>query len=200
MNNPAKVTLSNGELTMACDTNAILTKRAIIQTASALFSSNIDAITNIFKNITEGDKKLAAAVPKISKGENYNGFPYVLMDYPALFSKENVFAVRTMFWWGNFFSITLHLKGSYKDKYAPIILKNLQLENDVHLAVGDEEWEHHFEDNNFVIFSSISNALKESIAEKDFLKMALKYELHHWNMMQSILPIGYKKIASLLKP
>lgn len=200
MDNPAKVILSNGELAMACNTNIILTKRAIIESASTIFSSNIKAVDHAFKDVTAGDKKLAASVPKISKGENYNGFPYVLMDYPAMFGKENIFAIRTMFWWGSFFSITLHLKGSYKDKYAPVLLKNLQLHDAVYLAIGEEEWEHHFEDNNFVIFSSISNAQKQIIAKKDFLKIALKYELHHWNMMQSILPIGYKKIASLLKP
>lgn len=200
MDNPAKVILSNGELAMACNTNIILTKRAIIESAYTLFSSNIKAVDHAFKDITAGDKKLAVSVPKISKGENYNGFPYVLMDYPAMFGKENIFAIRTMFWWGSFFSITLHLKGSHKDKYAPVLLKNLQLHDAVYLAIGEEEWEHHFEDNNFVIFSSISNAQKQIIAKKDFLKIALKYELHHWNMMQSILPIGYKKIASLLKP
>ncbi|MFN0082648.1 MAG: hypothetical protein ACKVOM_09050 [Ferruginibacter sp.] len=200
MDIPAKVILSNGELAMACNTNVILTKRAIIESASMLFNSNIDIVTHTFKDIIAGDKKLTASVPKISKGESYNGFPYVLMDYPALFGKENIFGVRTMFWWGNFFRITLHLKGSYKNKYAPIILKNLQLENDVYLAVGDKEWEHQFEGNNFAIFAAISNVQKQRIAEKNFLKIALKYELHHWNMMQSILPIGYKKIASLLKP
>lgn len=200
MDNPAKVMLSNVELTMACNTNVILTKRAIIESASMLFSSNIIEVSLAFKDVTAGDKKLSASVPKISKGENYKSFPYVLMDYPAFFGKENIFAVRTMFWWGHFFTITLHLKGSYKDKYAPLIFKNLQLENDVYLAVGDEEWEHHFEENNFVVFSSISNDVKQSVAEKPFFKIAIKYELHHWNMMQSILPIGYKKIAGLLKP
>ena len=32
---------------------------------------------------------------------------------PAVFSKENIFAIRTMFWWGNFFSISLHVSGKY---------------------------------------------------------------------------------------
>ncbi len=200
MDNPAKVILSDGELAMACNTNVILTKRAIIESASMLFSSNIDTLTHTFKKIIAADKKLAASVPKIARGENYNGLPYVLMDYPAVFHKENIFAVRTMFWWGNFFSITLHVRGSYKDKYAPVILQNLQTENNVYLAVGHKEWDHQFENDNFVKFSLISNRVKQSIGEKNFLKIALKYELHHWNMMQSILPIGYKKIAGLLKP
>ena len=55
--------------------------------------------------------------PKISRGENYNGLPYVMLDYPRCFGKEDVFAMRTMFWWGNFFSITWHLKGKYSKEY-----------------------------------------------------------------------------------
>jgi hypothetical protein len=46
----------------------------------------------------------------------------------------------------------------------------------------------------------IAETQKTALLEKSFLKIAFKYELHHWNMMQSILPIGYKKIAGLLKP
>ena len=41
--------------------------------------------------------------PKISRGEQYLGLPYVMLDYPRIFSKENVFAIRTFFWWGNYF-------------------------------------------------------------------------------------------------
>jgi hypothetical protein len=51
---------------------------------------------------------------KISRGENYQLLPYIILDYPSYFSRNNIFAVRTMFWWGNFFSITLHLSGDHK--------------------------------------------------------------------------------------
>ena len=62
---------------------------------------------NFFCNLA-----IVQSTPKIAKGENYLQLPYVLLDYPRCFDKENIFAIRTMFWWGNFFSITLHLSGS----------------------------------------------------------------------------------------
>ena len=40
---------------------------------------------------------------KISRGENYRGLPYLILDYPAYFSQKDIFAFRTMFWWGHFF-------------------------------------------------------------------------------------------------
>ena len=106
MDNSTKVMLSAGELAMANDKDFILTKQAVISKAAALFNEQIPVISLNFREVVSTEGTLISAVPKISKGENYNGFPYVIMDYPATFSKENIFALRTMFWWGNFISIT----------------------------------------------------------------------------------------------
>ena len=195
-----KVTVSAGELATATDKEIILTKRAIIESASALFSSVIPCIDKTFSSLLSADKLLIASVPKISKGENYKGFPYVIMDHPASFKKENVFAVRTMFLWGHFFSITLHLSGYCKTYFEQNIYKNLHLEKDIFIAAREEEWEHHFTDDNFVTSANISPSKLTDIKQRKFLKVALKYELHHWNMMQSVLPEGYEKIRGLLNP
>jgi len=64
--------------------------------------------------------------------------------------------------------------------------------------MGENEWQHHFEADNYILFSLLTAEQKKMIAEKNFLKISLKYELHHWNMMQSILPNGYKAIADLI--
>ena len=198
MNNDTKVMLSVGELTMVNDKNIILTKQAIVIKAVELFNSHIPFISKLFKDVFINDDSLSAAVPKISKGENYNGFPYVIMDYPAIFGKQNIFALRTMFWWGNFISITLHLKGKYKELYAPIILKNIIGESDFYISTGEEEWQHDYFEKNYVKSHALSNEVKSKIEGLDFFKISLKYELHHWNMMQSLLLEGYEKIKKLL--
>ncbi len=198
MDNDTKVILSAGELAMATDKNIILTKRAIIEKAIALFRKQIPIISDSFRQIVMNDNALISAVPKISKGENYNGFPYVMMDYPASFSKENIFALRTMFWWGNFISITLHLKGNYKKMHSANILNSMFDDQDLYISLGETEWQHHFEENNFRKASSVTNDLKKQIEHSNFLKVAVKYELHQFNMMQSILPDGYKKIAKTI--
>ena len=198
MDNPTKVMLSASQLAMANDKHIILTKQAIIQKAAALFTEQIPFISNCFREVLMTDDTLILAAPKISKGENYNGFPYVIMDYPAYFSKENIFALRTMFWWGSFISITLHLKGSYKKMYAAKILNKLTADSDFYISVGADEWQHHFEEDNFKKNSSITHDLKIQIENSSFFKIALKYELHHWNMMQSELPEGYKIFLNLI--
>ena len=198
MSDTTKVLLSAGELAMASDKNIILTKLAVTEKAYALFGNMIPSITNIFEPLLLDNKKLIASVPKIYKGENYSGFPYVMMDYPAVFEKENIFAVRTMFWWGNFISITLHISGTYKKYWEKNNFKKLETTSGFFIAVNDSEWQHHFEADNYILFSLLTADVKEKIKEKNFLKVSLKYELHHWNMMQSILPVGYKAVANLL--
>jgi hypothetical protein len=198
MNDTTKVTLSDSQLAMATDKNIILTKRAVVETAGVLFNSLIPYINESFSHVILDTAKLSSSIPKITKGENYNGFPYVILDYPAVFEKENIFAIRTMFWWGNFISITLHLSGKYKKYFEKSILKNLKNENDFFIAIAKTEWQHHFEEDNYKKISAINDGEMKTIQENNFIKIALKYELHHWNLMQSILPEGYKKINGLL--
>jgi hypothetical protein len=196
MNDTAKLTLSSGELALAMDKNIILTKKIIIEKAYNLFSEMAKAANIIFAKNLQPFDTILKAIPKIYKAENYNSFPYVLMDYPSTFEKENIFTVRTMFWWGNFMSITLHLSGEYKTVFEKKILDNREV--DFYICVNENQWQHHFEADNYKPFSTLSVAEIEIIQQRKFIKIALKYELHHWNMMQQILPEGYKKINELL--
>ncbi len=198
MDNNTKVMLSVSELALVNDKRFIESKQEIITKAAALFNQQIPALSVLFKDTFANDQMLLSAVPKISKGENYNGFPYVMMDYPAIFNKQNIFALRTMFWWGNFISITLHLKGNYKDIYGAKLLENSASNSNVYISTGEEEWQHDFTENNFIKSADLTKHLKQKISEKSFFKIAVKYELHHWNMMQSLLPEGYNKIKNLL--
>jgi len=55
-----------------------------------------------FKLLVQQNPALAneaacAIAPKISKGENYEGLPWVILDFPRYFDKENVFAIRCFF-------------------------------------------------------------------------------------------------------
>jgi hypothetical protein len=200
MSDTTKVTLSDGQLAMAVDKNIILTKRAVMETAATLFNSLIASINENFGSTILNVDNLSSSLPKITKGENYNGFPYVILDYPSTFTKENIFAIRTMFCWGNFISITLHLSGKYKKHFEENIFIRIKQEGDFFICVAENQWQHHFEETNYKNVSKITQTEMSTLQQKDFLKVALKYKLHHWNMMQSILPEGYKKINKLLLP
>ena len=91
---------------------------------------------------------------------------------------------------------TLYLKGKYKEKYAANILQIIAGQPDIYVSIN--EWQHDFSEHNFIKATNLSELLKQQLIERDYFKIALKYELHHWNMMQLLLPEGYNKIKNLL--
>ena len=102
MTSPTKLTLSSEEQLLVNNSNWILTKRTIIEKAVLLLSE----LQGKMKSVTLNYESLLplaiiSSEPKISKGESYRLLPYVLLDYPKYFDKENIFALRTMFWWGD---------------------------------------------------------------------------------------------------
>jgi len=108
--NQAKIRLSSTEIELIKNADWILTKNAIIEKIVQFFSSLQEEQKNelqLYKN--KLPSRFFTASPKVSKGENYSGLPYVVLDYPRFFDESGFGAIRTMFWWGNFFSITLHM-------------------------------------------------------------------------------------------
>ena len=122
--NPAKIRLSLNEMELVTNAEWILTKNGIMRKAWQMLEELQQYQQDLISTYQDKMPAEALRVPaKISKGENYRGLPYLVLDYPRFFEKENAFAIRTMFWWGHFFSITLHLSGTMKSIYLPSLLQ-----------------------------------------------------------------------------
>jgi len=199
----SKLILSHGEMELVTNTDWILTKRIIIDKVNVLFGALAASMQQM---ILAEQKAFPPAVvlstPKIAKGENYRQLPYVLLDYPRCFEKENVFAVRTMFWWGNFFSCTLHLSGEYKLQFKQALLNNITAlkKNDLYICINKNEWEHHFEAGNYIALSELSTQeINTIINQQQFIKLAAKFSLHQCNEMDVLLEKCFSAIVQLLK-
>lgn len=203
MNDISKLTLSAEEQQLVNNSNWILTKRSIIDKVYQLFGQ----LTDEQRTILEKEKDrlphpVFRSTPKISKGENYQQLPYVLLDYPRCFDAENSFAVRTMFWWGNFFSMTLQLSGTYKQLLESNICKNKNLadQHDFYLCVNESQWHHHFADDNYMAVKLLSNKeMEKIIRQKHFVKLAVKFPLEQWSDMPELLESSFADIMQLLK-
>ena len=118
----SKIQYSTEELKLAENSDLILTKNRIVKKTIALFASLAEEYRSIsIKYQAQLPSEIFEHSPKISRGEQYLELPYVMLDYPRVFSKEDVFAIRSFFWWGNYFSITLHLKGMREDGMRPTL-------------------------------------------------------------------------------
>jgi hypothetical protein len=165
-------------------TNAdwILTKNAIIRKVKELLASLQEIQSHHLKlHKSKLPEIVLKPNPKISKGENYKGLPYLILDNPRYFSKDNIFAIRTMFWWGNFFSITLHVSGIYKKKLAQKILASNKANSQFHYCINNSEWEHDFEKSNYLPLREMKNEdLQKYIGKQSFIKIAARVSLNEW--------------------
>ena len=177
----------------------ILTKNTIIEKTKILFGQLQDSFTETLTaiNATEFTK----VSPKISRGENYRGLPYLILDYPRIFDKEDIFAIRTLFWWGHFFSITLHMAGSYKEKFEEkcVYAYPVFTGNQFFICINEDQWEHHFDPSNYIAASELTpSAWEKTIREKSFIKIAKKRPLHQWNDEAGLLTRDFKVLTDVI--
>lgn len=202
--NATKIQLSEDELALVQNGQLLLTKNAIMEKAVGVMAQLHEQIKVLLEEVGEPlPAEALTSSGKISKGEKYEGLPWVMLDYPRVFGKEDVFAVRTMFWWGNFFSITLHLSGKYKYIYQSAILKNRLLlqECNFYLCISDEEWRHDFATTNYVSLDQLDGqAIENIVSATDFCKLSVRIPLQMWNLSTTMTDTLYRAIFDSLRP
>jgi hypothetical protein len=181
----AKIRLSPEEAALVLQSDWILTKNRVLQKVMQLLGVLQEAQQ---PHLIEAGIALPAEViqttAKISKGENYKGLPYLVLDQPRFFNKENVFAIRTLFWWGNFFSSTWQLSGEYKTLYAEKIIAAFSLlkEKSFFICINEDPWEHHFEAGNFISLQEVTaDRFETIIRDHTFIKLSRKVSLKEWD-------------------
>jgi hypothetical protein len=199
MSTVAKIHLSALETELIKNKEWILTKQSVINKVYNLFGE----LNETYKQIAKAENTLPEFYNtngKISKGENYEGLPYVILDYPALFSKENIFAIRTMFWWGNFFSITLHLSGekyNLNKDYSKI--HTSLIENNFFICIGENEWQHTFDASNYISAKELHLYKFREIANRNFFKISKNLELNKWSEAPCFLEKSFREIIDFIK-
>ncbi|MBL7739850.1 MAG: hypothetical protein JNK14_11555 [Chitinophagaceae bacterium] len=198
----AKIRLSPEEAELVSNAGWILTKnRIILKVKHLLEHLQMEQEIAIRQYAPLLPAEVIRVSPKISKGENYRGLPYLVLDHPRYFEKGNHFAIRTLFWWGNFFSITLHLSGKYQLKYEPALIRHFDelKQTSYSVCINTREWEHHFEAGNYQPVQNMNAAVfTNTIRQKDFLKIAKTYSLDEWDTAGDKLLLSFHELLKWL--
>jgi hypothetical protein len=202
MDDRTKIQLSPLEMDLLNNSDWILTKNGIVKKARRLLESVQENIID-YGNQHPGifPNEVMAIPPKISKGENYKGLPWLMLDYPRYFHKENFCAIRTMFWWGNFFSTTLHLSGKYKEMYANALIHsyNQFCDDGVYTCINTEQWHHHLEKENYLPVRHLSlPEFSDQVQKRSFIKLSQKTSFSQWDHAITLLSGNFVKIAGWL--
>lgn len=196
----AKIQLSAEELRLVTSEQFILTKNRIIEKVYGLFG--LLSSDYLIKHEGIFTPEIVSVLPKISKGENYGGLPYVMLDYPRYFTTENIFAIRTMFWWGNHFSITVHARGKFKHNIAQAFLtanESMLQEPGWYIQVSGDEWQHHKTEDTHIAFGKLTEDQKRNLPQTlPFAKIAFYLPLDHWSEAAQILSAQFHFITKVI--
>ena len=192
------MSLSDKELMMIEDTDFLTSKINIIAEIENLFAETKIRLLEIIKK--RDDVFLLNnefSKSKISKGENYRSLPFVILDFPAVFDSKNIFAFRSMFWWGNFFSTTLHIQGKYLELYKANLLYNFELllHQNIYICIGETPWEYHFGKDNYV---QLSKEHKEFFEKSKFVKLSKKIPLEQIEFIPQIVSSYFLNLVKVL--
>jgi hypothetical protein len=190
--------ITEKELRALKDTDFLLTKSRALEKIYKLLEVTRD---ELIKSVTKTDFSFPdgtdIATGKISRGQNYKNLPYMVLDYPTLFINESSFAFRTMFWWGNFFSSTLHLEGNALDEHRKIITENCDnlLNNNIYIGVGETPWQYHYSEDNYL---PLTKDQKNLISNCEFLKLSKKISLSEWEKLPTFTSKFLELMLSVL--
>ncbi|MEY4594563.1 MAG: hypothetical protein RIQ47_973 [Bacteroidota bacterium] len=175
-----KMNLSNEERAVLGNKEFFLIKRNISEKFDTVFSEMQSSWMREVSGWNLPVEGIDRTRGKIFKGENYRLFPYTIMDFPRHFSKEAVFAVRTMCWWGHECSVTLHIQGKALAIYQTNLEDRLSRMSiaDLYFCINDTPWEYHYETDNYVSFSQLTfSAMVHRLNHTGFLKLSYRIPL-----------------------
>ncbi|MDX2247908.1 MAG: hypothetical protein SF052_14075 [Bacteroidia bacterium] len=137
---------------------------------------------------------------KISRGENYQTYAYRVLDYPAVFEKDDLFVFRTVILWGRPMGFHLILSGRYKTQYEPLFLAAApRLPEKFLLSAQSHPWIWEPEpEKQLPIDRTSGEMLKKILSERDFLKLSVylpleayaeipSFGLNTWQQIEKIL-------------
>jgi len=197
----AKIHLSSQQMKLVSNPEWILTKNAILQHIQSafgdLFAEQQQCISTVV--LPEAIRKTGG---KISKGENYLGLPWIVLDHPRFFTRTDIFAIRTMFWWGKCFSTTLHLSGQWQQHFSEKLLAAFEIlqKHDFRIAYQGHEWVHDVNDSSYLSLQQIKQEESGRILKQaSFVKIAACTAITNANTATRILMNQFDILVSAIK-
>ncbi len=122
--------------------------------------------------------------PKISRGENYKGLPYQVLDHPRYFHRKDILAFRVLCWWGHYFCHSLHISGRFlevnKTRYMEKV-KQLKAE-ELYIGINSNPWNYEINKENYTEINDLTHHdITDIIDRTGHLKISSPFSLEKWH-------------------
>ncbi len=199
----SKIALSPGQLDLLTERRFFIRKK---QTTLKLFQLLASVRKQILERVPLDQLPWPAGTDtrsgKIYRGENYLGYPYVLLDFPRLFTHDEIVVFRTMVWWGHTASCTLLIKGSLCLATQQQLLRHRQafLQPYWYVGIHDSPWHHHFKTDNVVRLRDYSARRLERLwRRQSYLKVVRRIPLSQLNALPILSASSLEQLCGLLR-
>jgi hypothetical protein len=198
-----EVNITKKELHYLEDMDFLLARHEIYRKINQLLLETESGLKNfITSHAIPFPENIKFKAGKIAKGENYRLLPYLILDYPRQFHRSSIFALRTMFWWGHYFSVTLHLSGKALHQYRNALAEHASILYGQHMYLyvnTEDPWQHHLDEQYYIPIEKLSEArLRTKIQELPYIKLASTLELRKWDQLPNFTLSFFKQMLMAL--
>lgn len=179
------------------DTHFLLQKAAIISHLTVELHGLGDKLKEMAQH-SSLPAHLLKTPPKVSRGENYKGLPYLVLDYPRVFGQTDTFAFRVLFWWGHFVSANLYLSGSYLDRYLDRILLATSSTDPLFISTNASPWVHDLAEGHVELHSLSAGQIRQRVTEIGYLKLSTRLPLTDITRLSSFGKESFERFLTLL--
>ena len=122
---------------------------------------------------------------KVSKGNNYKGFPYQVFDYPSVFNERGIFSFRVVVWYGNFFSVNLILTKSFLEFFQPQLQKLAG--KGIKLLINENIWETDLSSSPFISVEEVHMGnVEEYFKKNESIRLFREFSMNQINSLDRL--------------
>jgi hypothetical protein len=183
--------LTKHELNFARDKTYPLVKHDIVQKINNQFQELGQKLVQQLS----GHELVSIAEFKITRGENFQLMPYMVLDFPKINGKEFSITCRTLFWWGHYFSCNLVIQTRLLDveQTASSLVKMKK----VRILRGENLWEHDIKNADYVkIHTLTQQEIIQLLEEQTYLKLAVGIDIEKAETLLTEAPRYYAEWLS----
>ncbi|MFK7971212.1 MAG: hypothetical protein AB8F95_12635 [Bacteroidia bacterium] len=142
---PAELSLFHDQTVMPLKFSILSKMEKLLEQLRHVVAESVAPIASVFPpefDMTTG---------KITKGENYNTYPYRVMDLPRAFHGSDIFTFRCVVLWGHPIGFHLILGGRYKALLEEKVIQAAGTYPDgILLSTHDDPWRWEFDPNAYL--------------------------------------------------